>query len=351
MRRSPTRRRSLAKTAKRYLVARTAGRSALWTSNEKKYGWAARQLRRVPYAGKPLHWASQHKALILAGATVGAFGAAGLAPAAIVWGGARLARVATRGPRNLIRNNAQKAMGKAKEIAVDHGGTTKTALDAVTSKSKEVWKSDLVSLQRERGKQVLAKAHHAAATKPGLKYMTHSAHSVASGVASGVAHAAQSVQQTAHQVSTITSRTREINREKTQQVQTERARLLANRVQTRPNSRRQVTKVHTRMLKTQMPHAARPSYHDPAPTSSIHDRPIKIELVNEPQTVNPVPAPDTEPVSQQQPDSSASGRNSRRGQTVNSGHGDGTGRGSRRGLQSAQRCSRRANRKVTRWDT
>ena len=99
-----------------------------------------------------------------------------------------------------------------------------------------------------------------------------------------------------------------------------------------------------------MPHAARQSYHESGPTSSIHDRPIKIELVNEPQTVNPVPAPDTESASQQQPDSS-SGRNSRRGQTVNSGHGDGTGRGSRRGLQSAQRCSRRANRKVTRWGT
>ena len=104
------------------------GKSSPLDVNEKKYGWTARQLRRVPYAGKPLQWASQHKALILAGATVGAFGAAGLAPAAIVWGGARLARIATRGPRNMVRNNAQKAMGKAKEIAADHGGTVKTAL-------------------------------------------------------------------------------------------------------------------------------------------------------------------------------------------------------------------------------
>ena len=82
-------------------------------SNEKRsMAGLARQLRRVPYAGKPLHWASQHKALLFAGATVGAFGAVGLAPAAVVWGGARLARVATRGPRNMVRNHAQKAMGK-----------------------------------------------------------------------------------------------------------------------------------------------------------------------------------------------------------------------------------------------
>ena len=160
----------------------------------------------MPYAGKPLQWASQHKALIFAGATVGAFGAVGLAPAAIVWGGARLARIATRGPRNMVRNKAQQAMGKAKEIAADHGGTVKTALGVVTSRSKEVWKSDLVSLQRERGKQVLAKAHNAAMTKPGLKYLTHSAHSAARGVASGVASATQPVKQIAHKVRTITGR-------------------------------------------------------------------------------------------------------------------------------------------------
>ena len=73
----------------------------------------------------------------------------------------------------------------------------------------------MVSLQRERGKQVLAKAHKAAMTKPGLRYLTHGAHKAA--------RATRSVKQRSDNVRTITGRTREINREKTQQAKTARA--------------------------------------------------------------------------------------------------------------------------------
>ena len=193
---------------------------------EEHRGWAARTLRQVPVAGKPLHWASQHKALLFAGATVAGFGAAGLVPAAMIWGGARVFRTATRGPRNMIRNKTQETMERAK-VALNQnqqarqqllqfvGRRAKTAGQfaagvgqsagrvaagvgqsagrvaagvgqSAAGQGRRVWNSDLVTLGKERSKKVMAQAHNMTMTMPGTRQVYQGA-LVAPGAAAAAA--------------------------------------------------------------------------------------------------------------------------------------------------------------------
>ena len=149
---------------------------------------------------------------------------------------------------------------------------------------------------------MLAKAHQAAATKPGLKYLTHSAHRAAS----GAARATRSVKQRADNVRTTAGKNREIRRENTETVRRQNAeskRLNAEQAKTKTESMKEENKMEKERLSQS---GRRPvDTSGPADSSSAQHQTIKVELVNEPQTVNPVPAPDTEPASQQQPDSSA----------------------------------------------
>ena len=122
--------------------------------------------------GKPLHWASRHKALLLAGATVASFGMVGLPAAAALWGGSRLVRVATRGPRNLIRNNAKKAAENVKRSYQDNRTAASEYLEELGEAKDKVWNSTARKKVTAGGGKVLRKARDTAGSVPAVRYLS-----------------------------------------------------------------------------------------------------------------------------------------------------------------------------------
>ena len=200
---------------------------------EPEHSWAARTLRAAPAAAKPLQWASRHKALLLAGATVAGFGAAGLVPAAMIWGGARVFRTATRGPRNMIRNKTKEAAGRAKvvldqkRVAVQDamenvrrvsrpagefiGDQSRRAGGFVGAQSRRAWNSDLATLGKTRANKVIARAHETTMSMPGTRHV----YQAAMAAPAGVAHAAD---RTREAVADAADRTRQAVADEARQV-------------------------------------------------------------------------------------------------------------------------------------